>query len=96
MQQQKSAALVVISIIGSLAAGNSGLLMYQAALMTPRLQACKLINQRFAGELGGKEISCRFRRDMIDYILDDLQAGIDAQKTPAPGGFTYQEVSSDE
>ena len=78
------------------AAGNSGLLMYQAALMAPRLQACKLINQRFANELGGKEISCRFRRDMIDYILDDLQAGIDAQKQPAPGGFTYQEVSSGE
>lgn len=74
------------------AAGNSGLLMYQAALMAPRLQACKLINQRFESVLGGKEISCRFRRDMIDYILDDLQAGIDQKKTPAPGGFDYQPV----
>lgn len=75
------------------AAGNSGLLMYQAALMAPRLQACKLINQRFESVLGGKEISCRFRRDMIDYILDDLQAGIDQKKTPAPGGFDYQPVA---
>lgn len=74
------------------AAGNSGLLMYQAALMAPRLQACKLINQRFESVLGGKEISCRFRRDMIDYILDDLQAGIDQKKTPAPGGYTYEEI----
>lgn len=74
------------------AAGNSGLLMYQAALLQPRLQACKLINQMFEGVLGGKEISCRFRRDMIDYILDDLQAGIDMKKTPAPGGYTYEEI----
>lgn len=73
------------------AAGNSGLLIYQSALLAPRLQACKLVNERFADILGGKQISCRFRRDMIDYILDDLQAGIDAKKTPAPGGFTYQE-----
>lgn len=78
------------------AAGNSGLLMYQAALMQPRLQACKLINQRFAEVLGGKEVSCRFRRDMIDYILDDLQAGIDAHKQAAPGGFTYEEVPGNE
>ena len=77
------------------AAGNSGLLMYQASLMAPRLQACKLINQRFADVLGGKEVSCRFRRDMIDFILDDLQAGIDAQKTPAPGGFTYTEKTEE-
>lgn len=76
------------------AAGNSGLLMYQAALMQPRQQACRLINQRFAGELGGKEISCHFRRDMIDYILDDLQAGIDAHKQAAAGGYTYEEVPS--
>ena len=75
------------------AAGNSGLMMYQAALMTPRLQACKLINKRFEKELGGKEIKCRFRRDMIDFILDDLQAGIDAKKMPAPGGFKYEEGS---
>lgn len=73
------------------AAGNSGLLMYQAALLVPRQQACKLINERFAGILNGKEISCRFRRDMIDFILDDLQAGIDAKKIPAPGGYTYTE-----
>lgn len=78
------------------AAGNSGLLMYQAALMQPRLQACKLINQRFAEVLGGKEVSCRFRRDMIDYILDDLQAGIDAHKQAAPGGFSYEEVPGNE
>lgn len=72
------------------AAGNSGLLIYQASLMTPRQQACKLVNQRFADILGGKEISCRFRRDMIDYILDDLQAGIDQKKMPSPGGYTYE------
>lgn len=73
------------------AAGNSGLLIYQSALLAPRLQACKLVNERFADILGGKQISCRFRRDMIDYILDDLQAGIDAKKMPAPGGFKYEE-----
>ena len=73
------------------AAGNSGLLIYQSALLAPRLQACKLVNERFVDILGGKQISCRFRRDMIDYILDDLQAGIDAKKMPAPGGFAYQE-----
>lgn len=73
------------------AAGNSGLLMYQGALLAPRLQCCKLVNERFADVLGGKEISCRFRRDMIDYILDDLQAGIDARKVAAPGGFEYTE-----
>lgn len=76
------------------AAGNSGLLMYQAALIAPRMQCCKLVNERFEGILGGKEISCRFRRDMIDYILDDLQAGIDAQKIAAPGGFSYTEEVS--
>jgi len=64
--------------------------------MQPRLQACKLINQRFGEVLGGKEVSCRFRRDMIDYILDDLQAGIDAHKQAAPGGFTYEEVPGNE
>lgn len=76
------------------AAGNSGLMMYQAALMSPRQQACKLVNQMFEGILGGKEISCRFRRDMIDYILDDLQAGIDAQKVAAPGGYVYTETAA--
>lgn len=78
------------------AAGNSGLLMYQAALLQPRQLACKLINKRFADVLGGKEISVRFRRDMIDYILDDLQAGIDAHKIAAPGGFSYEEVPGNE
>lgn len=73
------------------AAGNSGLLMYQAALLEPRRQACRLINKRFEGVLGGKEVSCRFRRDMIDYVIENLQAGIDAQKIAAPGGFTYTE-----
>lgn len=73
------------------AAGNSGLLIYQNALMLPRLQACKLVNERFADVLNGKKISCKFKRDMIDYILDDLQAGIDAKKLPAPGGFEYSE-----
>ena len=77
------------------AAGNSGLLIYQAALMAPREQACKLVNERFADILGGKQISCRFRRDMIDYILDDLQAGIDQKKTPAPGGFKYTDRDPD-
>lgn len=77
------------------AAGNSGLLIYQAALMAPRQQACKLVNERFADILGGKQISCRFRRDMIDYILDDLQAGIDQKKTPAAGGFVYEDRDPD-
>lgn len=77
------------------AAGNSGLLIYQAALMAPRQQACKLVNERFADILGGKKISCRFRRDMIDYILDDLQAGIDAKKIPDAGGFSYEERDPD-
>lgn len=77
------------------AAGNSGLLIYQAALMAPRQQACKLVNERFADILGGKEISCRFRRDMLDYILDDLQAGIDAKKMPAAGGFKYEDRDPD-
>ena len=77
------------------AAGNSGLLIYQAALMAPRQQACKLVNERFADILGGKEISCRFRRDMIDYILDDLQAGINQKKMPAAGGFKYEERDPD-
>lgn len=74
------------------AAGNSGLLIYQNVLLTPRLQACRLVNQRFENILGGKEISCRFHRDMIDYILDDLQAGIDAHKQAAAGGYSYEEV----
>ena len=75
------------------AAGNSGLLIFQQSLLAPRIQACKLINQRFESKLKGKQMSCRFRRDMIDYILDDLQAGIDQKKTPAPGGFDYQPVA---
>lgn len=77
------------------AAGNSGLLIFQQSLLAPRVQACKLINQRFESVLGGKQVSCRFRRDMIDYILDDLQAGIDSKKTPAAGGFTYEEREAD-
>lgn len=77
------------------AAGNSGLLIYQAALMAPRQQACKLVNERFGDILGGKQISCHFRRDMIDYILDDLQAGINQKKVPAAGGFTYTDRDPD-
>lgn len=73
------------------AAGNSGLLVCQRAILLPRLQACDLVNKRFENILGGKKISCHFTRDMIDYILDDFQAGIDAKKMPAPGGFTYEE-----
>lgn len=73
------------------AAGNSGLLICQRAILLPRLQACDLVNKRFENILGGKKISCHFTRDMIDYILDDVQAGIDAKKMPAPGGFTYEE-----
>ena len=76
------------------AAGNSGLLMYQAALIVPRQQACKLINERFANVLGGKQISCKFRRDMIDYILDDIKAGTEEEKVPAPGGFEYVEADN--
>lgn len=78
------------------AAGNSGLLIYQSALLAPRLQACKLVNERFADILGGKKISCRFRRDMIDYILDDLQAGTEQKKEPAPGGFTYEDRDTEQ
>lgn len=73
------------------AAGNSGLLIYQKALLKPRMQACDLVNKRFEGILEGKKISCHFSRDMIDYILDDLQAGIDARKVAAPGGYEYTE-----
>lgn len=73
------------------AAGNSGLLVCQRAILLPRLQACNLVNKRFENVLGGKKISCHFTRDMIDFILDDLQAGIDLKKSPAPGGFTYEE-----
>lgn len=78
------------------AVGNSGLLIFQNALLAPRLQACKLVNERFADILGGKKISCRFRRDMIDYILDDLQAGTEQKKKPAPGGFTYEDRDTEQ
>lgn len=69
-------------ITSEVAASNAGLLIYQEAIMKPRLQACAEINARFGAYLD-EPVSVGFAKDVMDLVINGLNNSV---RAAAPEG----------